>query len=78
MEGGEVEVLCKAKRPGDYELYEFSTLPVIIPKELQAYDLQLFGGEDEIINLLVGNTHIVSKTISITALYADTLKLKIF
>lgn len=36
------------------------------------------GGEDEIINLLVGNTYIVSKTISITALYADTLKLKIF
>lgn len=47
-------------------------------KEPQVMDLQLFCGEDEIINLLVGNTHIVSKTISITALYADTLKLKIF
>ena len=49
MEGGEVEVLCKAKRPGDYELCELSFRALTMPKkEPQVDDLQLFGGEDEI------------------------------
>ena len=48
MEGGEVEILCKAKRQGDYELYEFSFRPLSMQKEPQVNDLQLFCGEDEI------------------------------
>ena len=48
MEGGEVEVLCKAKRPGDYELCELSSRALSMPKEPQVNDLQLFCGEDEI------------------------------